>query len=81
MRSIPESPRFGANTSETKLFEALAGHTADKPWVVVHSIQIGRDSDVLVGEADFFVLVPGRGNQARRRRSHLRCEADQAQVP
>ncbi len=61
MRSIPESPRFGANSSETKLFEAITGRGASKPWIVVHSIQIGRDSDVLVGEADFFVLVPGRG--------------------
>lgn len=61
LRSIPESPRHGANFSETKLFEALAGLGADKHWTMVHSILIGRDPDVLVGEADFFVLVPGKG--------------------
>lgn len=61
LRSIPETPRHGANYSETKLFEALAGLGADQPWTMVHSILIGRDPDVLVGEADFFVLVPGKG--------------------
>jgi superfamily I DNA/RNA helicase len=61
LRSIPETPRHGANYSETKLFEALAGRGADKPWTMVHSILIGRDPDVIVGEADFFVLAPGKG--------------------
>jgi len=61
MRSIPEEPRFGANVSETRLFEALAGKADSKPWTVIHSVQIGRDPGVLAGEADFFVLVPGAG--------------------
>ena len=61
LRSIPETPRHGANFSETKLFEALTGLGANKPWTVVHSILIGRDPDVIAGEADFFVLVPGKG--------------------
>ena len=61
MKSIPEEPRFGANVSETKLFEAFTGKASSKPWTLVHSVQIGRDPDVLAGEADFFVLVPGAG--------------------
>lgn len=61
LRSIPESPRHGANFSETRIFEALTGLGADKPWTLIHSILIGRDPDVIVGEADFFVFVPGKG--------------------
>lgn len=61
MRSIPQEPRFGANVSETKLFESLTGKAYSKPWTVVHSVQIGRDPDVLAGEADFFVFVPSSG--------------------
>ncbi|BDQ00951.1 NERD domain-containing protein [Aquiluna sp. KACHI24] len=61
MKFIPESPRGGANVSEVRLFEALKAHGAETDWTAVHSILIGRDPDVLVGEADFFVLIPNRG--------------------
>lgn len=61
MKFVPESPREGANASEFKLFEALRTHGANKDWTVVHSILIGRDPDVIVGEADFFVLIPNKG--------------------
>lgn len=61
MKFIPESPRGGANVSEVRLFEALKAHGEEADWTAVHSILIGRDPDVLVGEADFFVLLPNRG--------------------
>lgn len=62
MRSIPESaPRYGANRSETALFEALQQQAGDTDWVVLHSIKLGADPEVQAGETDFYVLIPGSG--------------------
>jgi hypothetical protein len=61
MKFLPESPRHGSNVSEVRLFEALQAHGADKEWTVIHSVLIGRDPDVVVGEADFFILIPDKG--------------------
>lgn len=60
-RMIPPRPRSGANTSEKRLFDALAGaHDADD-WIVLHSMEVRRHAAQFQGEADFVVLVPGRG--------------------
>jgi hypothetical protein len=61
LRLLPETPRHGANVSETKLFDALVAHGVNKDWIAIHSVVIGRDPDVIVGEADFYVLIPGKG--------------------
>jgi hypothetical protein len=61
MKFLPESPRHGSNVSEVRIFEALQAHGTDKDWTVVHSVLIGRDPEVIVGEADFFILIPGKG--------------------
>jgi hypothetical protein len=58
---IPSAPRAGANKSEIALFSAFEA-IVDKPdWVVIHSLVIGQNSLNLTGEADFLVMVPGRG--------------------
>ncbi|MGM7667633.1 NERD domain-containing protein [Microbacterium sp. A93] len=61
IRMIPPRPRTGANVSEKRIFDAFAGaHDADD-WIVLHSIEIRRHAAQFQGEADFIVLVPGRG--------------------
>lgn len=61
MKLIPETPRHGANVSETRLFDALRAHGVNRDWIAIHSVVIGRDPDVIVGEADFYVFIPGKG--------------------
>ncbi|REJ05131.1 hypothetical protein DY023_11175 [Microbacterium bovistercoris] len=60
-RMIPPRPRTGANFSEQRIFDAFAGaHDADD-WIVLHSLEIRRHAAQFQGEADFIVLIPGRG--------------------
>ncbi|MGO2747007.1 NERD domain-containing protein [Microbacterium sp.] len=60
-RMIPERPRNGANVSEKRIFDAFAGaHNADD-WIVLHSLEVRRHAAQFQGEADFIVLIPGRG--------------------
>ncbi|MFT4259646.1 NERD domain-containing protein [Microbacterium sp.] len=62
-RMIPARPRSGANSSETRIFDAFAGATASasEDWIVLHSLEVRRHAAQFQGEADFVVLVPGRG--------------------
>src|SRR5689334_21206657 len=62
VRMIPQVPRFGANSSERKLYNALEGIPGRPDWVVFHSLVIRQHVDKLMGEADFVVVVPGKGN-------------------
>lgn len=60
-RMIPARPRAGANVSEKRIFDAFAGATGADDWIVLHSLEIRRHAAQFQGEADFIVLVPGRG--------------------
>ncbi|WP_175987242.1 nuclease-related domain-containing DEAD/DEAH box helicase [Microbacterium tenebrionis] len=60
-RMIPQRPRPGANVSEKRIFDAFAGATGADDWIVLHSLEIHRHASQFQGEADFIVLVPGRG--------------------
>lgn len=62
-RMIPARPRRRANTSETRIFDAFAGATSTESdgWIVLHSLEVRRHASQFQGEADFIVLVPGRG--------------------
>lgn len=60
-RMIPLRPRKGANNSEMRIFDAFAGATKGDDWIVLHSLEIRRHVTQFQGEADFIVLVPGRG--------------------
>jgi len=60
-RMIPSSPRQGTNGSERRVFGALET-VMDRPdWVVFHGLVVRRHVERLQGEADFVVVVPGRG--------------------
>jgi hypothetical protein len=58
---IPPSPRGQANKSEQQVFTALQA-IIDKPeWTVIHSLTLTDNLATISGEADFLVLVPGKG--------------------
>lgn len=61
VRMIPPYPREGANSSERRIFDALEGIQERDDWIAIHSLGIGRHASAFQGEADFIVLVPGRG--------------------
>lgn len=60
-RMIPARPRAGTNVSEKRIFDAFAGAANADDWIVLHSLEIRRHAAQFQGEADFIVLVPGRG--------------------
>lgn len=60
-RMIPARPRSGANGSERRVFDAFAGARGIDDWAVIHGLQIRRHVGQFQGEADFIVIVPGRG--------------------
>jgi hypothetical protein len=43
------------------VFDAFASVPARDDWIVIHSLQLRRHATQFQGEADFIVLVPGRG--------------------
>lgn len=61
VRMIPPYARKGANLSEQKIFDALEGVQGHDDWIAIHSLSIARHASAFTGEADFIVLVPGRG--------------------
>ena len=61
VQMIPAEPRSGANKSEKALFQAFKEIQGKPDWVVIHSLVMGQNVFNLSGEADFVVLVPGRG--------------------
>ena len=46
---------------ERRLFKLLRDDPATKGWTVLHSIDIPRHINNVSGEADFVIIVPGRG--------------------
>lgn len=61
VRMIPPYARDGANVSERKIFDALDGLQGRDDWIAIHSLSVARHATAFAGEADFIVLVPGRG--------------------
>ncbi|MDN3495207.1 NERD domain-containing protein [Planococcus sp. APC 4015] len=61
VRMIPPYAREGANVSERKIFDALNGLQGHEDWIAIHSLSVGRHASAFQGEADFIVLVPGKG--------------------
>lgn len=58
---IPPGAKPGANRSEREVFTAFEG-IPDRPnWIVIHSLQMAHNLFSLEGEADFIVMVPGKG--------------------
>ncbi|PZU49705.1 MAG: hypothetical protein DI566_01095 [Microbacterium sp.] len=61
VRMIPPYPRDGANVSEKRIFDALEGIQGHDDWIAIHSLSVARHDSAFAGEADFVLLVPGRG--------------------
>lgn len=61
VRMIPPYARDGANLSEQRIFDALEGIQGHDDWIAIHSLSIGRHASAFAGEADFVIVVPGRG--------------------
>lgn len=61
VRMIPPFAREGANVSERRIFDALEGIAGHDDWIAIHSLSVGRHVSAFQGEADFVVLVPGKG--------------------
>ena len=58
---IPPGAKPGTNRSEREVFTAFEGIPDRPDWIVIHSLQLARNLFSLEGEADFIVLVPGKG--------------------
>ncbi len=58
---IPAQPRSGANRSELAVFNVFEAIIDRPDWVVIHSLTLTDNLFSLHGEADFVVLVPGKG--------------------
>ena len=61
VRMIPPYPREGANVSEKKIFTALEGIQGHDDWIAIHSLSVGRHASAFQGEADFVLVIPGKG--------------------
>jgi len=67
-------PHYPLDTSpgEILLFDKLRGCPAD--WIVLHSLHIAEHVRQVEGEADFIVLIPGRGVLCLEVKGHLQAE-------
>lgn len=77
-RMIPDSCAEEAPPGEHDLFEKLRSAPATEDWVAFHSLNIACHSSQVEGEADFVVIVPGRGVLVIEVKSHERVETDGA---
>lgn len=62
---------------ERKLFKLLEGSSSTEGWVVLHSQRIARPKRKERGEADFVVIVPGRGVLVLEVKAHMRIARHQ----
>lgn len=56
------------------MFDALRDPSAGKDWTVLHSLHLPEHVRQIEGEADFLVLMPGRGVLCIEVKSHLRAD-------
>ena len=59
---------------EQELFRRLSDDPDTKDWIVLHSLDIARHARQAAGEADFVVIVPGRGILCLEIKSHSHIE-------
>ncbi|PWF26535.1 nuclease-related domain-containing protein [Ancrocorticia populi] len=60
-RMIPSTSRHNANRSERRVYNAFEGIMDRPDWTVIHSLPIRQHIGKEMGEADFVVVVPGKG--------------------
>ncbi|MER7604761.1 NERD domain-containing protein/DEAD/DEAH box helicase [Nocardioides sp. NPDC127503] len=70
-RMIPAYCLPGAAPGEQALHKALAECDGTDDWIVLHSLAIAEHIKKPEGEADFVVIVPGRGILVIEVKSHL----------
>src|SRR5205085_940718 len=60
-RMIPDvAPRM-RSPGEAELFELLRTAPGTEDWIALHSLDLSEHVERISGEADFVVVVPGRG--------------------
>jgi Nuclease-related domain/UvrD-like helicase C-terminal domain/PhoH-like protein len=59
-----------APPGERALYDELAGSSATENWIVLHSLALAKHVRQTEGEADFVVIVPGRGVLVIEVKSH-----------
>lgn len=58
---IPPGAKSGTNRSEREVFTAFEGIPDRPDWIVIHSLQLAHNLFSLEGEADFIIMIPGKG--------------------
>lgn len=71
-RMIPPLIRQDAAPGERLVFQRLASDPVTEDWVVLHSQDLAEHVRQVQGEADFVVIVPGRGVAVIEVKSHRR---------
>ena len=60
-RMIPDAAPITSSPGEAELFARFRSEPGTQDWVVLHSFDLPRHVRQISGEADFVVLVPGKG--------------------
>jgi len=53
--------RGNPSPGEKEIFRRLANDPNTKEWIVLHSLDIARHVERVTGEADFVIIIPGKG--------------------
>jgi hypothetical protein len=69
----PDFPQ-GTSPGEVLLFESLREEAVGAGWTVLHSLHLPNHVRQVEGEADFVVLMPGRGVLCIEVKSHLTAD-------
>lgn len=64
------------SVGERELFRRIKDDPATQDWIVLHSLDIARHSTQQAGEADFVVVVPGKGVLCLEIKAHRHVRRD-----
>jgi len=76
-RIIPSVCPLDAAPGEREVFRRLADDPATENWIVLHSLDIANHVSQVMGEADFIVIIPGKGVVCLEIKSHYQIRRDQ----
>ncbi len=76
-RLIPSVCSAESPPGEHRIFEALRDDPGAQGWVVLHSLDLVRHVAKVQGEADFVVIIPGRGVVVLEVKSHTYIKYDE----
>jgi len=66
----PSTISAGSPPGETEIFRRLKNDPATADWIVLHSLDIANHINQVSGEADFVVIIPGKGVLCLEVKSH-----------